>query len=282
MQYRQVFRLDLRRPVEIYEPVEIPSSHAVLCIALKWLWGVQMALREIVVAGLRFLIRNEASDQGGNWDEKIIQEVVAGDTYGLRRAKERFPDAKLFLDVGANIGAFAVFAKSLWPSSTVICFEPLSENFEVLQENVAGIEGVKLIKKAVVGSSEKQVGFRNPSFLTSTDGYFNPGDGKVERGLPTLVEACTIEEVLADGKADMLKMDCEGAEGEILEFSKPLLSRIRLIHGEWHGDGMGKRVAEAVSQTHACEYAGLFDEAANFLYYDIGMFRAELKEEQHA
>jgi FkbM family methyltransferase len=237
-----------------------------------------MGLHEITASGLLFSVRGDATDgQGGNWDEKIVREVVDGDCYGLRNAKETFPNAKLFVDIGANIGAFAAFVKSLWPDATVICAEPATENVLLLKLNTAGIAGIHIVPKAVIGSPEKQVGFLASSFLSNPDGFRNPGDGKVEAGLPTMVEACMLADIVPDGEIDFLKLDCEGSEGEILESSAAMLPKTKLIRGEWHGVGMGERLAKALSQTHDFDFKGLFDESKNLLYYNIGMFHAELK-----
>jgi uncharacterized protein YidB (DUF937 family) len=51
---------------------------------------------------------------------------------------------------------------------------------------------------------------------------------------------------------DLLKLDCEGAEGEILEALRDAgcLERVRWIRGEWHFPANAERVAAALAATH--------------------------------
>jgi len=46
-------------------------------------------------------------------------------------------DGACVLDVGANIGLFAIFVQEKWPDSFVYAFEPAPPLFELLQKNVA-------------------------------------------------------------------------------------------------------------------------------------------------
>src|SRR4051812_123923 len=46
-------------------------------------------------------------------------------------------DEACVLDVGANIGLFAIFIQERWPDSFVYSFEPAPPLFELLQKNVA-------------------------------------------------------------------------------------------------------------------------------------------------
>jgi len=44
-------------------------------------------------------------------------------------------DMATIVDVGANIGLFALFCKQIWPNSKILCVEPIPEIFEVLKQN---------------------------------------------------------------------------------------------------------------------------------------------------
>ncbi len=45
--------------------------------------------------------------------------------------------APIVVDVGANVGSFAVWALHRWPDSIVHCYEPVPSNFDLLRRNLA-------------------------------------------------------------------------------------------------------------------------------------------------
>ena len=47
----------------------------------------------------------------------------------------------VILDIGANIGAFALWAIGRWPGCRLHCYEPLPANFDMLRQNLAHLEG---------------------------------------------------------------------------------------------------------------------------------------------
>jgi FkbM family methyltransferase len=61
----------------------------------------------------------------------------------------------VILDIGANIGSFAVWAKYRWPSSTIHCYEPISVNYELLLQNVAEKEKV-ICHNVAIGEIENE------------------------------------------------------------------------------------------------------------------------------
>jgi FkbM family methyltransferase len=97
-------------------------------------------------------------------DQQVIQQMIVNRHYDLSRLRrsdelrqhlERKMAATgqvpLILDVGANIGASAVFFASLIPAATIVAIEPDAENFKLLEMNVAGLPIVPL--RAAVASS---------------------------------------------------------------------------------------------------------------------------------
>jgi FkbM family methyltransferase len=50
--------------------------------------------------------------------------------------------SQFVIDGGANIGLFAIYLKNKYPETTIVCIEPDTENFELLQQNVAPYKGI--------------------------------------------------------------------------------------------------------------------------------------------
>jgi len=228
---------------------------------------------EVTLLGRKFIIRPEALDTDGkNWDEKILSEVINGDCYQLRNFKDSNPNAKLFIDIGANIGAFSVFVKSLWPDANVICAEPLNNNFDLLAINTAGLSSVSLVNKAIIGTKEREVGFNAPTLISRVRrGFYNSGDGFVNRNVHTKVMSCQISELIdIYNKIDFMKIDCEGSEGEIIESiaGTDEIKKIKYINGEWHGDAMANRLEKALKETHEFK-------VTKCIFADLGTFEAK-------
>jgi FkbM family methyltransferase len=144
------------------------------------------------------------------------------------------------VDIGAHIGAFAVDAGRAVGRGSVLAFEPHPGNFELLTANVArnGLKNVRAVWAAVAGAS----GPRDLHVSANVAGHSlhiaEPGRASLA------VPARTLADVFADhgiATVDLLKMDCEGAEYEILEGAAAagVLSRVRRIAMEAHAlDGV--------------------------------------------
>jgi len=115
-----------------------------------------------------------------------------------------------WLDAGANIGAFAnIIADKV---NKVICYEPDTDNFELLKENTLNYQNVVCEQKALVNNSD-----------ISRDFFLNIKKNKgahsflVKRGRDKVSVNCqNINEVITKYKINKIKMDVEGAEEELL------------------------------------------------------------------
>ncbi|MBM4285261.1 MAG: FkbM family methyltransferase [Deltaproteobacteria bacterium] len=204
----------------------------------------------------RFLIRK---DERGIFDRRTIVEVFDDNTY-------KFPIQPFFtiIDVGAFIGAFTVY--SAQKAQRVIACEPNPESFALLKQNVFlnELNNVDLIPAAVGGSREPRtltIDRQSPNqgganifghrSLTGeiTETSFADGVAHDEISVPTI----TMEDIFKRFEiaiCDLLKMDCEGAEYEIIfQMPEDTLRKIDRIAIEYHNF--------------------IFDEA---VFFDLGQF----------
>jgi FkbM family methyltransferase len=142
----------------------------------------------------------------------IYKEIFVDRCYDLSFERS----APVIVDIGANSGLFALRIKQLCPSAQIYCYEPYPPNFEQLRNTIAlnKLDSVTPIQKAVGarrGSAKLFIHKRNiggHSFYAaeaSSDNYVD-------------VEVIDLASVL-DGlqhDIDLLKIDCEGAEFDIL------------------------------------------------------------------
>lgn len=172
--------------------------------------------------GLRFNLR------GGTDDSRIWFEIYVRDCYGEAKIRP----GTVVVDIGANIGCFSLLAAQ--KASHVLAYEPFPTNIEILRENVTlnDANNVEVFPVAVGGKKGESVLFipDNDSFVGRVS--LHPG-----RGTRTIECACiTLDQVVMDNqldKIDLLKIDCQGAEYEILYGASPgTLGRFRQIIAE--------------------------------------------------
>lgn len=118
------------------------------------------------------------------------------------------PDCKV-LDIGANIGGFAVWVCSI-TDYQVTCYEPIKSNFELLEKNTKGLD-VYLHNFAVTDIDGATVNM----FL----GKNNCGEASLYKGDEQSDSTETAQTIDAARlpNADIVKIDTEGAEVMILK-----------------------------------------------------------------
>jgi len=128
------------------------------------------------------------------------------------------PDKPVIFDIGANIGLFALFAASKFNNAEIFSYEPIPVNFTQLKQNQElnkGIE-IKCFQQAVSGSAgEIELYFdSSDSFTTSASIAKDEKQGDKIK-----VQCITWPDIFRNNNiehCDLLKIDCEGAEYDLL------------------------------------------------------------------
>ena len=173
----------------------------------------------------------------GSSDAEVIYKILLK---GGRKAEYWVPDSaapRVIWDIGANIGAAALYFAARFPGARIHCFEPARGNFEMLERNVAPNPAIRA-HHAALGASNGELEIHASDNARNFGGFSFHYDGAavvpVER-----VPMLTAERVIAAGQApapDFIKIDVEGAEYDILTaFPRELLGQVRWIVGELHG-----------------------------------------------
>jgi FkbM family methyltransferase len=144
----------------------------------------------------------------------------------------------VFLDVGANIGAYTILASGVSGARSYL-FEPSAESIVWASKNIRlnDLSDKVRIRQVAVGATKGTVTFSSMAD-SSTNCVVSGAEG---RG-PT-VELTTLDSELAGIKPSLMKMDVEGFEGEALKGAQQILNEKSLYgiiielagHGEKYG-----------------------------------------------
>ncbi len=164
-------------------------------------------------------------------DERRIREKWAIEHY----FKEGFCIKKkdIIVDIGAHIGTFTVYAAKLADRGRIFSFEPHPGNFQLLKKNceLNNIKNTQLFKYGVCGKRRKCRLFEDEKYTGRHSLYAKSKKAIVINcvSLREIFESCKIE------FCNFLKIDCEGAEYDIL-FNTPKkdFGRIDKIAVEYH------------------------------------------------
>ncbi|MDQ3536085.1 MAG: FkbM family methyltransferase [Bacteroidota bacterium] len=145
------------------------------------------------------------------FDEVFLREVYKSENITLNAKPVIF-------DIGANVGYFSLYMYASFPLAQIIAFEPVPSNFILLAHHKEknNLDNLKLDKRAVVGDSNSA----NISYNSNVN--FSVGASILERNSSDktiTVEALTIPNIFKEYKidhCDLLKVDCEGAEYNII------------------------------------------------------------------
>jgi FkbM family methyltransferase len=207
----------------------------------------------------------------------LIKEVFVDDCYRLGGL--RLQPGEAIVDIGANVGTFALAAAHAFPQALLICLEPETSAYALLEENLRRnrLPQVRTINAACGGSAGAQVLYARRiltnaptalSTLFTADNY-----GSVFAPKAT-VPVITLDQLFNEHEIDncgLLKLDCEGSEYEILlNARRDTLSKIRHIAMEYHVGLADHEPNELVQWLAECGFAvdrrPLLDEEGGYLY----------------
>jgi FkbM family methyltransferase len=133
-------------------------------------------------------------------------------------------DGGLFVDVGANVGTYTIWAAEL--GAEVIALEPATDTFCLLEENIA-LNGYQVT--AVRAAAGDHCGTaRFTSGLDARNSLAPDGSA--------VTELVTVDSLIGDRRVTGMKVDVEGFEIDVLRGAARALAdhRIGLIQIEWN------------------------------------------------
>lgn len=152
-------------------------------------------------------------------DQSVFSEIFHEREYKMLEPvimKAKSP----IIDIGAHAGMFSIYCSALNPKMQIFAYEPDEDNFSAMKYNLQlnNVKNVTAKNVAIGGKIEQRTLYisndsHNHSLLSAEAAGDFSGEEK-------LVNVVTFERILEQNRlasVSLVKMDCEGAEFEILE-----------------------------------------------------------------
>lgn len=170
-------------------------------------------------------------------DESVFNEIFIEREYKILDSmilNARSP----IIDIGAHGGMFSVYCSCFNPTMQIFAYEPDAENYAAMKENLK-LNNVcnVLTKNVAVGAQvgERVLFLSRDSHNHSIVGSESAGDFS---GVEKKVQVVSLERILEQKRlasVSLVKMDCEGAEFEILEnLSASVFAAVENFYVEYH------------------------------------------------
>ncbi|MFI9612979.1 FkbM family methyltransferase [Streptomyces sp. NPDC052023] len=169
-----------------------------------------------------FCVNDDAVALDTLWNGRFQYEPGSLSTWSRLAAK-----SATIADVGAHVGYFSMIAALANPKAKVHAFEPVDQVHARLAVNIR-LNNVQNVRRYQAGVSNEpgwaDISVRFAGNLLSTGSTLEhaAGDAELKR-----IQLLTLDEVFADTKLDLIKIDVEGHEMPVLEGARQVLKRDR-------------------------------------------------------
>ena len=218
----------------------------------------------------KFQIREAEEDPSydHNLDLKVFNETWVENVYRIHEG--HFSGKRVFVDVGANIGAVSIFVDSFNKNRDddqkikVYAVEPEPNNLYLLNENIKNnpTENITVVNNAI---------WHTKSIVSISNLGANSSIVDLEKENKTDVLAITLENLFSIyniKEVDVMKIDIEGAEFDlILNTSKKTLAKIKYLVLEFDKsfDGKFGQMVEKLAKQFGIDILGS-PERGGYIY----------------
>jgi FkbM family methyltransferase len=203
--------------------------------SIWWQFGLfpilsRVSISVLWVGGKRVTVHIPALErERQQWE---INHLFLDDPYCLRSLNSN--EVSKVIDVGANIGFFSILARHYFPEATIDAYEPSESVFPFLAKNLSGLD-VNLFRAGVGRNAGCGDVVEGETSLFNTIRFRDHGE------IPIVSISQAVTRI--GREVDLCKLDCEGAEWEILE-DTAFLNQVRYLAIEYHPDPDGHRDIE--------------------------------------
>jgi FkbM family methyltransferase len=205
----------------------------------------------------------------GDFMREIVRAVLEGREYPVLQ----FPDGPpaTIVDIGANIGATAVYFRASYPSARILCYEPSPENFVWLSANVRNLGGVEAVQCGLLDRAAQLPLYSGESQCAQHS--IIPNAGTTARHEQVQLRRAS-DEMRERGVSEisLLKVDTEGCEVPILRDLLPTMRRIDAIAVEYHSEEDRRAIDDLLAERFLLLHAaaeGLHQGRMTYLSRDV-------------
>lgn len=161
-----------------------------------------------------------------------VRKIFEDHEYGL--PEQYLPSGDLtVVDIGANVGLFALYMKNLRPNCEIYCFEPAEHAHRLLAKNIGHLQRIHRFSFALSNRNATAELHLHPK--NSGENSLKFTKGRKGQTVPVDVRnAAEVFQQIGLSYIDIIKIDTEGCEVEILKSLRPLLPFIGILMVEYH------------------------------------------------
>jgi len=150
-----------------------------------------------------------------------FSELFFGDCYGLEKLK---PPINTILDIGANVGVFALAARQAFPNAIIHSYEPNSHLETYLKTQAEAAQSCYFMEAVELEDCHITLDLHEDSVQTTS---------RVEKNgaIPAVAFRKTIDRL--GGAVDFAKVDCEGAEWRLWQ-DQEAWQNVKFLSTEYH------------------------------------------------
>jgi FkbM family methyltransferase len=200
----------------------------------KWATNSENNNKEIKtfnVEGMELMFEDISGSQTLRW---VVSEALIEDEYGLKEIE--FKKGDVVLDIGANIGCVSIYLAKKNPDITIYAYEAHPVNYDSLIHNLNlnNVTNVVAINKAVYSKTGETLKISLDENNTGATSCFVDSGNEAVSVLTISMDDIIKEHGITELK--LLKIDCEGAEFDIFNYSESLkVIEIENLGMEVHG-----------------------------------------------
>ena len=221
-------------------------------------------LKSIKWNGNKVYYRTSSSDM------TLIYEILLKSKYKAEYFFPREIMPKVIFDIGGNIGITAIYLAKIFPKALIYTFEPMPDNFEILQKNIQKYDNIKSFNVGLglkdgdfkVYLSDDSENYGGVTFYPEAGGSKNnPYISCEVRNINNLMDKLKIQNI------DLIKIDTEGAEFDILtSLNVEVLKKTSWVTGELHGNQDFELLAYLNELGFSISYKKLIDDRLSIFH----------------
>lgn len=153
-----------------------------------------------------------------------------------------FKDGDVVIDIGGNIGMVSIYLAKKYPFLKIYAFEPVKQNYENFLKNIElnniNKDIIKVFNLAIT-KDRRDVILTSPFYNSGASNIYDNYSNGIVLNNDISIKSITFDDIFSNNnisKCKLLKIDCEGAEYEILYSANvENLKNCEYMRGEFHG-----------------------------------------------